>query len=65
MSERTDRYEEQIANVVGQARRVCAAWVKTEQPGVVKTVTLLEMELMQLHHDIGVLDADGIEPDDE
>jgi hypothetical protein len=65
VSERTDRYEEHVAYVVGKAREVASLWVAEQIVGEVRTVTMLELALMELHHAIGVLDMDGIEPDDE
>jgi len=65
VDERVERYENQVAHVVGCAREVARLWVSEQHIGEMRTVTLMELALMELHHAIGVLDQDGIEPDDE
>ena len=65
MSERTDRFEEQVATVIGVARQACDAWLATHKPGVQFEVGSYELAMFELHHAIGVLDMDGLEPDDE
>lgn len=65
MDERVERYENQVAHVVGCAREVVQQWAAEQHVGELRTVTMLELALLQLSHAIGVLDDDGIEPEDE
>lgn len=64
-TERIQRYEEHVAYVVGVARKVTREYNQVQVTGPRKSVSTLELTLDELAHAIGVLDLDGIEPDDD